>query len=760
MAAARLFVALPAVAAAMLFAPQLAAATTFTVNTNDDADTVCTAAHCSLREAIKAANASLGNDQIVFDIPLGGAETIRPVGRSLPAVIDPVTLDATTQPGYSGSPIIELDGSLAGPGSVGFDIPAGQSVIEGFVVNGFAVGIRLAGADGTTIIGDYLGTDISGGLPRPNVFGIFVASADNTIGGTTSNKRNLISGNGDGVVLGNGATRNTILGNYIGTDATGTFALSNSIGVHVNNDVGGNIVGGNVSGDGNLISGNQTGISFDFAGSGNLVQGNLIGTDPTGLAAISITGQVGVLVTSSSGIVLGGPSTADRNVISGNASGGVYLQGPHNLVANNYVGVGADGQTPVGNTAGGLFVDASDNTVGVGLPGSQVEGGSNVIAYNGGQGGVVVRLGTQSSILGNSIHSNATLGIDLYPVGPTPNDPGDADTGPNDLQNSPVISSASTASGTVTVDGTLSSHPNTTYLLEFFANGACDPSGFGEGQEFLADRYVTTDLSGTATFSFSLGASHVGNAITSTATDPTGNTSEFSNCTLAAPIFAGSLTTLTPPNAVTPVGTTHTVTATVVGGTPEQQLAGITVYFTVAGSVNTTGQCTTDQTGQCSFTYQGPNQPGADLIRAYADANHNVTQDPSELSGTATKEWVLPQATAGQTTGGGQIAWVSGPVVFGFNAENVNGHLKGNCNLIDRASQLHIKCLSVTTLAISGTHATFAGEATVNGVATTYRIDVDDFGEPGTGRDSFKIQTGAGYTATGVLTAGNIQTRP
>jgi CSLREA domain-containing protein len=327
MAAARLFVALPAVAAAMLFAPQLAAATIYTVNTSDDGDTVCTAAHCSLREAIKAANVSPGHDQIVFDIPPGGAETIRPVGGSLPAVMDPVTIDATTQPGYSGSPIIEVDGSVAGPGSVGFDIPAGQSVIEGFVVNGFATGIRLAGANGTTIFGNYLGTDISGGVPRANVFGVFVASADNTIGGTTPNKRNLISGNGDGILLGNGATRNLILGNYIGTDAHATFALSNSIGVHVNNDVGGNIVGGNLSGDGNLISGNQTGISFDFAGSGNLVQGNLIGTDATGLAAISITGQVGILVTSSSGIVIGGPSTANRNVISATPPAGSTYKG-------------------------------------------------------------------------------------------------------------------------------------------------------------------------------------------------------------------------------------------------------------------------------------------------------------------------------------------------------------------------------------------------------------------------------------------------
>jgi hypothetical protein len=382
-----------------------------------------------------------------------------------------------------------------------------------------------------------------------------------------------------------------------------------------------------------------------------------------------------------------------------------------------------------------------------------------VIAFNGGQGGVVVRNGTGSAILGNSIYGNGGLGIDLVPLGPNPNDPGDADTGPNELQNAPMLTAASTTNGTVKVDGTLSSHPNTTYLLEFFANAACDETGFGEGQEFVADRYVTTDATGTATFSFSFGSGHVGDVITSTATDPSANTSEFSNCTQAAPVVSGSITTLSPPNGVNPVGTTHTVTATVVGGTIQQPLAGITVYFTVSGSVNTTGQCTTDQTGQCSFTYQGPDLPGSDLIEAYADANNNGIQDAGEVPGSATKEWVLPAATPGQTTGGGQILWVTGKVVFGFNAQNQNGKLKGNCNVIDVTSRLHIKCLSVTSLVISGTHATFFGEATVNGVATNYRIDVDDVSEPGSG-DTFKIQTDSGYTASGALTAGNIQVRP
>jgi hypothetical protein len=99
-------------------------------------------------------------------------------------------------------------------------------------------------------------------------------------------------------------------------------------------------------------------------------------------------------------------------------------------------------------------------------------------------------------------------------------------------------------------------------------------------------------------------------------------------------------------------------------------------------------------------------------------------------------------------------------VVFGFNAQNLNNGVKGNCNIIDQASRLHITCVTVTNLVVAATHATFFGRATVAGVDAGFRIDVDDLGEPGTGRDTFKIQTDTGYLATGALTAGNIQIHP
>lgn len=219
-----------------------------------------------------------------------------------------------------------------------------------------------------------------------------------------------------------------------------------------------------------------------------------------------------------------------------------------------------------------------------------------------------------------------------------------------------------------------------------------------------------------------------------------------------------ALVALTPPDAVSNVGTTHTVTATVddAAGVPVQ---GAIVRFSVQGSVTTSGTCTTAASGQCSFTYQGPQLPGADVITGCADSNSNGTIDPGEPCATATKAWLLPTTTPGQVTGGGQTAnnTNTDQIAFGFTAKSDAKGTKGECNLVDPSTHTKFKCLDVTTLVESGTHATFFGNGTVDGVATTYRIDVDDNGEPGRGSDIFKIQTASGYTVGGIITSGNIQ---
>jgi Bacterial Ig-like domain (group 1)/Regulator of chromosome condensation (RCC1) repeat len=218
--------------------------------------------------------------------------------------------------------------------------------------------------------------------------------------------------------------------------------------------------------------------------------------------------------------------------------------------------------------------------------------------------------------------------------------------------------------------------------------------------------------------------------------------------------------TLSPASAVNNVGTSHTVTATVndANGNPVQ---GVAVFFNVQGADNVSGSCTTDSNGQCSFTYAGPNLPGADVITGCADSNGNGSVDAGEPCGEATKAWMAPTSTPGQTTGGGQIANTAGAgkIAFGFTAKSDQNGVKGECTVVDPAgpSNTRIKCLDATALVQTATHATFFGNATVNGTATTYRIDVDDFAEPGAGSDTFKIQTASGYVASGILTAGNVQ---
>ena len=118
---------------------------------------------------------------------------------------------------------------------------------------------------------------------------------------------------------------------------------------------------------------------------------------------------------------------------------------------------------------------------------------------------------------------------------------------------------------------------------------------------------------------------------------------------------------------------------------------------------------------------------------------------------------MLPATTPGQVTGGGWITRIgAGLVSFGFNAQSDGATVKGNCNVIDHATRSQIKCVSVDSLVVATTHATFFGQASVDGVMTNYRIDVDDLGEPGT-QDTFKIQTDSGYIAGGTLAGGDIQ---
>lgn len=216
---------------------------------------------------------------------------------------------------------------------------------------------------------------------------------------------------------------------------------------------------------------------------------------------------------------------------------------------------------------------------------------------------------------------------------------------------------------------------------------------------------------------------------------------------------------INPTAGVTNVGAsaTFTVNATSKLGAP---ITNAIVRFIISGSDNLTGSCLTASDGTCIFSYDGPNLPGADNIKAYVDTNKNQILDLNEPVAVATQAWTLPQLTSGQVAGGGHIAAIDGQqnIAFGFTAKSVSGQGTGSCQLIDQSVNINIHCYSVDSMVVSGKQATIFGSATSSqgGAAINYRLDVTDAGEPGTS-DTFALYTSTGYSAHGTLTNGNIQ---
>jgi len=442
-------------------------------NTGDGICQTSTPGECSLRAALQQANASVGANTISFNIPGPGPFTIQPA-TVLPTISEAVTIDGTTQPGFSGTPIIELDGTLLGGSLDGLRVTAGSSTIRGLVINNFpgsAIYISGAGATGNFIVGNYLGTNLAGTAALPNANGVYITTgaANNTIGGTTAADRNVLSGNtSSGIDINwTGTDGNVVLGNYIGVNAAGNAAVPNGWGVSITSTAKNNTVGGTTAGA--------------------------------------------------------------RNIISGNTNAGVYHTGidaTGAIVQGNFIGTDASGTLAIGNGGYGFDLSGADITVG-----GTVAGSGNTIAYNGSDGVAVwFNSAAANRILGNAIYANTGLGIDIDDNGVTANDGGDGDGGPNQRQNYPVLSSAVTdGASTVTINGSFNSLASTAFRIEFFASTTGDPTGFGEGERYLGFATVTTDGTGNASFGPTLPATvAVGEIVTATATDPSGNTSEFS----------------------------------------------------------------------------------------------------------------------------------------------------------------------------------------------------------------------------------------
>ncbi len=447
--------------------------TTLVVNTTDDLNSgFCFPAHCSLREAIVAANFNSDSNTITFQIPAGDPGHFYYADDNTAGQLSRANVTATIASDDTTIPDIDPDW----PHSWWTISP--QSALPSTTATVTIDGYSQAGAvANTSAAGDnaVLRVEVNGTGAGLSVNGLAVGGSGSTLKGLIINRFN-----GSGVSLSGGL--HIVSGNFTGTDTSGTIALANGAAGVITNGFS-NQIGGTTPAERNLISGNTgDGVSFT-SGNSYLVQGNLVGTKANGTSAL------------------------------GNGANGITFSG-----------------SALFNTVGGM------NT-----------GEANTIAFNGGDGVYLDATASFSnSVRGNSIYSNGTtsahLGIDLGADGVTSNDPQDADTGPNNLQNFPVISSVTVTGSTRTITGTLNSKPNQEFTIDFYSNPSCDTSGNGEGKTYLTTILTdTTDANGDVSFTFHPSTLTVGQAITATATDANGNTSEFSQCVTVATGTAGMI---------------------------------------------------------------------------------------------------------------------------------------------------------------------------------------------------------------------------
>ena len=414
----------------------------------------------------------------------------------------------------------------------------GTTAGSGNVISGNGdYGVYLA-TTGNLIQGNFIGTNASGTSAIANDdFGIRIADFDNTIGGTTAAARNVVSGNAfEGIYA---YSRAVIQGNHIGTNLAGSSAIPNGgNGVEINtyDDV---LVGGTTPGARNVISGNgQDGVALLFSPgfsspNNNRIEGNFIGTDVTGTAPLANL-RDGVVISFNDGCnTIGGTAAGAGNLISGNGRYGVLLSslsvgcGQPNRVFGNRIGTNVFGTGALANASSGIRWSGS--TAGTLIGGSSA-GESNRIAFNSGDG-----IASTSSVLVfsgvNEIFDNGGLGIDRLDDGVTANSAGAS-------SNFPVITTADRVGAVTNVSGTLSAAgpAGLVYTIHFFANDACDPSGYGEGKTYAGSTTVTVDAAGNGNFATALSPAVPGGrqltAYTVAPASQSSRVSEFSACRL------------------------------------------------------------------------------------------------------------------------------------------------------------------------------------------------------------------------------------
>jgi hypothetical protein len=426
---------------------------------------------------------------------------------------------------------------------LGSSLPVVSQATAGDVVSGIGAGVMIDGGglnfDCLTISGNdnrieglwFIQCD---GVSFPRA--IMVTGSSNVIGGAMiAAQGNTLAFNSVGVRFDPPGTGNLLVGNYIGVNRFNGNAAANDVGVAVTG--ANNVIGGGGTTERNIISA----ATFELmvirgpGATGNVIRGNYIGTNPAGTARLGASTYGVRFDTDAQGNILGGSSPGDGNVISTGSIGVGIDTGPNTIIGNR-IGTNAAGTGALGNAHGVLVTSSAGNDIGGVNPGE-----GNTIAFSTGDGvRVIGASATGNTIRGNSIHSNGGLGVDLGADGVSANDLDDGDSSPNNLQNFPVITSAiDLGGGQARVSGTLDGPGSTTFTVDLYStgSGACDASGHGEGLTYLTSVNATTPPPPPSPplgvqdgiFSVIVPVS-VNTTITATATDPAGNTSEFSAC--------------------------------------------------------------------------------------------------------------------------------------------------------------------------------------------------------------------------------------
>ncbi|MEK6703586.1 MAG: hypothetical protein AABZ53_15095 [Planctomycetota bacterium] len=491
-------------------------------------------------EAVAAANNTPGPQTIGFAVPLADWWTlfgpdVCVFRQELMAYVsgDDTTIDFTTQTAFTGDTNPggnEVAFYYAGPPAgipniwlagnritvKGLDRLLGNNFDEGLWITGNNCRVIGCTTTGLTIRGDYGG------------------GANNTIGGAGAGEGNLFA---SPVNIHSHANSNVVIGNIF------------RYGLRVTGYAGpgicdGNRIGGSAPGERNVLAGHgftgEEGLPLGteleiFYATNTRVEGNYVGTSDDGLsryAGRTGAGGIGVGIGAVDTLVLDNTVGGIERTGSGHYQGqrfgiaiGVGASAARTQVRGNRLGVGVDGVTPILNVQGITVVSDPNGT-----PSNTIIQ-DNIITTSETTGVRILNAAT-SRISRNAIFANGALGIDLGALGMTPNDPLDADSGPNALQNFPVLTSALATSSTVRIAGSLAAAPGRSFDVEFFSSPSCDPSGFGEGATYLGSARVLTDAAGLGAIDATLAASvPIGAVLTATATDAVlGNTSEFSAC--------------------------------------------------------------------------------------------------------------------------------------------------------------------------------------------------------------------------------------